>query len=728
MSRPKAKRKNKHLIESLKTRSDNISGVNRDLTCRTYTYIPDSINEKDRTVEAVIATNAPVMVFDMKRYEPILEVLDMTNIRLPEKVPFLDSHQRDSTETVMGSTYNFRISDNKLLATNKFSSVPRAQELWTKVKEGHITDNSIGYRVYKYQDIEPGESANVNGRNYKAPDDMPLRISTDWEFKENSAVSIGADIMAKNRNEINRSITMDFNEWLRNRGMKIDSLTEAEIKAIKKVYEAEEKMRKDTVADGGKKQDDIKNRDAIDASKAQNKDNGDDKHDNSRQLPPTVTVEQAIANERKRVSDIQQIGDNEFPELTSRAISEGWSTDKFREELLPKVRESRKTMTAPGIIVNDNTIDKRLLEAVMLLRSGYNGDVLYKDRSYGEKVTDIADSRRDMNLLDLCRHAIMLDGKSVPQGTEETITRAFSTYTLPGLMSNVANKQLLAAYMAAPETWRAWCSIGVLNDFKAHRRLRASTAGGFKLVGNGGEVPHGTYREEYEDITGHTYAKQFRVTRQDIINNDVNAFTTVPADLGREAAGDLSDLVYTILLANGAMGYDSTAIFASGHGNLQTSSALASSTLDSAYVLFKAQTGLNGKPISMNPSVLLVPPALMGTATRLYVSERVVATGVGSSAALSEDANIWRNRFQPIDEPRLSNSSFTGYSATSWYLMATPASGAKNIEVGFLNGVQNPVIRQFEPGVDYVGGINFQAYFDAGVAAIDYRGMVKSTA
>ncbi|WP_440057738.1 phage major capsid protein, partial [Klebsiella pneumoniae] len=61
--------------------------------------------------------------------------------------------------------------------------------------------------------------------------------------------------------------------------------------------------------------------------------------------------------------------------------------------------------------------------------------------------------------------------------------------------------------------------------------------------------------------------------------------------------------------------------------------------------------------------------------------------------------------------------------AKAWYLMA--AKGTDTIEVAYLNGVDTPYIDQQEGFT--TDGIATKVRIDAGVAPLDYRGLVKSS-
>jgi hypothetical protein len=79
--------------------------------------------------------------------------------------------------------------------------------------------------------------------------------------------------------------------------------------------------------------------------------------------------------------------------------------------------------------------------------------------------------------------------------------------------------------------------------------------------------------------------------------------------------------------------------------------------------------------------------------------------------------NPIRNFAEVIAEPRLDDDS-----AKSWYLAA--AQGRDTIEVSYLDGVDKPYMEQQEGFT--VDGVATKVRIDAGVAALDSRGLNKS--
>lgn len=206
-----------------------------ELMTRAYQIQPGTLDEKERSVEAVIATEAPAIVLDRKRFEVIAEVLLMTGCRMPEsgQLPLVDTHDHTTVKKQLGSTRNLRIEGDKFIGRNFFSKskLEEAEHAWELTRGGHLTDNSISYSVISGIRIEPGQTGTVNGRQYTAPMDMALRVETEWVPRSNSVCAMGADDDAKNRNQTHlfqgKDRPMDeFKKWLTERGLVFDELSE----------------------------------------------------------------------------------------------------------------------------------------------------------------------------------------------------------------------------------------------------------------------------------------------------------------------------------------------------------------------------------------------------------------------------------------------------------------------------------------------------------------------
>jgi hypothetical protein len=106
-----------------------------------------------------------------------------------------------------------------------------------------------------------------------------------------------------------------------------------------------------------------------------------------------------------------------------------------------------------------------------------------------EKPAPGAEDFKRISMLDLCRVVLERGGERVRWGDDKMgiAGRAFSTSDFPLLLSNLADKVLLAGYREAPSTWRSWCSTGSLSDFKESYKLRMSEAPVLEPVLESGE-------------------------------------------------------------------------------------------------------------------------------------------------------------------------------------------------------------------------------------------------
>jgi len=169
----------------------------RDLTCRELSLRHESVNVDDRSFEAVVATETPALVRDLRTWDIVEEILVASGGQFPGSAVLLDDHQRFSgCNSVIGSATNFKRQGEQWIGRGIVGKAVEGnihrQQLWQDLVDGHIRAVSIGYQVLNYVDIPPGQSQNINGRSYKAGE-RTLRITTKWRVHELSLTPIGAD-------------------------------------------------------------------------------------------------------------------------------------------------------------------------------------------------------------------------------------------------------------------------------------------------------------------------------------------------------------------------------------------------------------------------------------------------------------------------------------------------------------------------------------------------------
>ena len=279
-----------------------------------------------------------------------------------------------------------------------------------------------------------------------------------------------------------------------------------------------------------------------------------------------------------------------------------------------------------------------------------------------------------------------------------------------------ANKVLLDSYNDSPATWRAFCAVRSVNDFKKNTAIRPSFTTPLEQVAPDGEIKHGTVGEWFTEYQVDTFGKMLSIDRRDLINDDLGAITTVPRKLGRGAGLKINDVFWSTFLQNAAF-------FSAANKNLLVGAdtALTIDGLTKAETAFLEQVDPDGKPLGTMPAILLVPPALSAYGTQLYKSLELRETTANAKYPV---ANPHQGKFRVEVSRYLSNPQYAGNSQKAWYLLADPAD-LPVIEVVFLNGQEAPVIETAQADFNILG-VQMRGYHDFGVALQEPRAGMKS--
>lgn len=337
----------------------------------------------------------------------------------------------------------------------------------------------------------------------------------------------------------------------------------------------------------------------------------------------------------------------------------------------------------------------------------------------GSEKDDPKNEFRGLSLSDVARSCLVAGGFSLPTNKMAMISAAItqSSSDFPVLLENVLNRTLLASYTTVAETWRKWCAVGSVTDFRPYKRLQLGSFGNLDPLGEGGEYKHKAIPDAAAEVVSiGTKANTVTLTRQAIINDDLGAFTRVSTMLGRAAARSIEADAYALLISNPTLDGDSTALFHANHGNLASGGAAAAismTSLDAARAMLKVQKDRSSNEyIGVNePFILLCPVAKAGAARTANESEYDPDT-----AHKLQRVNITRGIFSAIvDTPYLSDNA--------WYLLANPADFPV-VEVLFLNGQQTPYTEQVtQTNVD---GVQWLIRLDYGVNVVDYVGAFRN--
>ena len=628
-------------------------------------------------------------------------VVDLAGMELRSQIPLLFSHMNwpDARLGVVSASVNGR----ELLVSGGIDmSDERGKSI---VEKGRKYDwqLSIGAEVVESVDVPEGEERTVNGRAFQGP----LLLVTKSILCEVSVVAVGAD------SETHLKIAASFQDFAGDMNIhqpKGVSMKKELVEFIRAKYslgaDCDEAAIRSHLEKIGTTVEAMQSE--MDSRKS------DD--------PVKKAVEAARRAENERIEAVNAIT-ADFPELRGRAISNGWTRD-YTQSVVDGVKAAMSALpksTGNIIVSKIPNVDAKALEAALCLQSGIKESVI--EASCGKQALDVADFHlRGIRLKDVLVECIRADGGNVGVGfSNDTIRAAFSTVSLPGILSNVANKRALQAFEAQESIAEKLCSAGDLSDFKESERYRLTDIGDLEIVTEGGEIKSGSLGEDKAVNKLDTYGKTFTLTRQAIYNDDLGEFLKIPTAMGTRARRKIDQVFFTRLLANPKQ-FDGKNLFSADHRNYKAGAdtALGVDSLEKAIAFFLDQVDSDGQPIAVDPKYLLVPTALYPTAQRLC-SSAILLPGAGDSSKPAQNI-IVNYGLVPTKSPYLSNAKYTGHSETGWYLFGDP-SQVDTFEIGYFQGRRVPTVERGETDFNTLG-MAFRVYFDFGIREQDHRGMV----
>lgn len=311
-----------------------------------------------------------------------------------------------------------------------------------------------------------------------------------------------------------------------------------------------------------------------------------------------------------------------------------------------------------------------------------------------------------------------------------------STVSIQNVLANVLNKYLLQGYMYNETTYRELCDVIPVRDFKPTKSINVFGDFTFLKVGDDGQLKDAAMTDEAFANAIETFGRRLQLTRKTIINDDLNALTRSPLLMGQGCSEAVNITFWTLWLSPGnwtdgnAFWFNRTATAnLLGGGAINTnlisgaSSALTSAALQTAEQTYLKQVRPNGQPVGLDLQILLHPPELNQVAIELMIGEYLVGTGQTSNSR-QPNTNIWKGRFRRLMSRYLSNSTYTGFSTTAWWVLANPLI-CPAIQIAFLNGQETPTVQTAQANFDTLG-IQMRGFFDFGCAMQNPRCGVKS--
>ncbi|NTE36663.1 prohead protease/major capsid protein fusion protein [Agrobacterium tumefaciens] len=604
---------------------------------RDNVFTPRSLDDEQRTIEVVAATETPVPRWG---FNEVLKCTRSAVITTRLKgLPVIDSHDRSSVLSVLGLVIAYRVEQRQLIATIKFADSERGRQAFELVKSGMLNKVSVGYTIRNYEETD-------------ARNGSVLLTVTEWEPFELSLVSVPAD-----HNATVRGASTVKNPRRRNAPVLNDEAED---------WDLDVRSRDDDEEDG----DDIRSRrQPRSATFSRQIDELRSQAIRAGLKPEAIDDEldgiRTMSRAREIVMDMLA---DQAVRTPSSSLHRGQDTSQadFEAQIVDALAER---MGAPPPERQDNPMRNRSLVEI--------------GRNFFQRAGFSVQTMDDTRIAEF-----MLGGAQ--QATRAYMGGGHTTSDFTFLMDNAANRALLSRFTGDGSPIKKVATKRNARDFRRQSFIRPGEAPKLEKVTENGEIKTGTMGEDTRGLKLDTYARRFGLSRQAIINDDLGAFSDFIRAFAESAAVTEGDLLYALLSANafgGAKYSDNKNFFHADHGNLASSgSAISIASLNVARVAMRTQKSVNGdRNAGVVPSILLVGPAKETEAQKIVTEINATTTSdvnpfAGKLQVEVENrhsGNGWWLFADPASAPALAYGYLDGHdgpfidTSNGWHILGT---------------------------------------------------------
>jgi len=665
--------------------------------------------------------------------------VDLT--RLTEIGCVLFNHNRDK---VLGKVIRAWIEEGRGQAEIEFDTDEESEKIYQKVRSGTLKGVSVGYAVSVWEEVAANKISS-DGR-FKGQ----VSIAKRWEVFEISIVSVPADTTVGVGREANGSTERIIQRYERQLIVNKNITGGKEKEMGKRAQRQQKIMRQQELLTAAKSE----KRDLSEAERQEfesiqrevdqlteeidaeerTQQQGQNAIGNTGNVPEPkesrshaeaagqdAQMQKVRQEERERVTEITSLC-REFgmEEQMQDFIRSEKSVADVRAAVIENMRKNGTPIGARVVVQTDEADKFRAAAADALVMRG------------GVQIDKPAAGARDlmgMSLKELAVECLEAEGETGirRKSADELyaiVQRQFfnPSAAFPIIMDNAINKAYVEGHKTAPVTFDKWTKRGVLKDFKTHdNNYLSGPAGELMEVPEGGELKHDVWKDAKRPTRKlKTYGRQFTMSRQAFINDDVDLITRMPAKYATSARKTQNRQCYEKLIKNDAI-YDGSKLFGKEHKNLLLKgTGITRESVQGMIMALANQKDEFGNVCLIRPAMIIVPSGYKFDMYTLFYSQTINTT---DNTQAVNPLYQYRESIEVIEDPTI-NALCGGFgNQMPWWLL-----GAKEdtdfMEVDYLNGQDVPNIRRSEvPGTL---GFVWDIYLDWSVNVMDYRGAIMN--
>jgi HK97 family phage prohead protease len=655
---------------------------------RELSFAPNSYSESARTVEGVFAAGSPVRRYGfVETLNMDAGAVDLSRVGQGQ-CKLLDSHNSYSIDSILGVVETARIENGQLVGRVRFAETDAGRKAEGMVARGELTGFSIGYSIQKWTNVSQEDSGLETWR------------ADQWSLLEVTLCAVPADPVSTVRAVA--TVGNAPGSQASEEDMTRSAPAAAAAAAVENTPAAQPAAAPASAETRATPQ-------AAPAPQAERAAPTAAPAPAAAAAPTPAPAAQALTPARAiaLANECAAFGQREVAE---RLIGEGRNEDEIRRAVMQAVADAARAnqIGTPRVSITRDEGETRLrgIEDALAFQLGDRAAAASERAEPSELARPFMRSRSLVEFAaDYRGHNGRLGGFA---DREELLRSALthSTSDFPNLLENAINRALRARYVVAAPTYRAIAQQRTYMDFRDHISVRDGDFPQLKEVGEGGEIPGGTFGESKEKTAVKPYAVQVGFTRQLLINDNLGGIQRVLNSRAEAVARFEEETFYTMMLSAAGAGptllETGRAVFNTTDKTLASANAaIANAAIGIGRAAMRTKKTKDGTFLNITPAILLVGP-----------DKETEAQGVLSPLYAAQASNV------PLFASLLRLVVSAQITGNAWYLFADPAAGA-NFEWGLLEGYGAPRMRIDEPFGRQ--GMSVSLEHDFGCGAIDYR-------
>lgn len=459
---------------------------------RSFDISPSSLDENERSVNAVVATEQPVQRF--YDGEIVDEILPVKGVKLPKKTVLLSDHEYN-TKNIVGSVTEFNENEQgKIEAKLTFSKTN--EKIYELVKESHLDSVSIGYTIQKAVFIKKGDSYSFKGKEYTAVN-RGILLGTRYKINEVSVVWLGADSDAKIRSEEIINTDDNNNQFIN-------------------------KNRSDNTMENEKKTENIE----------------------------VKSPEEILKAERERVSEINASvrSLNLEQSFADELINDGVSIEDARKAIIDESAKNIKNVKSSEVRSGVHSGEGALKDVLAIQAKRAMGVKLDSDEYKEVKDAGIDELRGPASLA----REILVD-KGVTGAyrmSNEQVYKAIKMNDMSDFSAVLqdAGQSVIGDIFDSPEaSWKTWCDEMDVSSFNTYDYADVNPIGVFSTVNETSDVPTIDAGESSSQFKLNTKGGVVQLSRQAFISDELGAFKRMLQWVGEAGLQTVENEVYNKL-------------------------------------------------------------------------------------------------------------------------------------------------------------------------------------